>query len=108
LTVISALGKKADDPFVQQALIMLTTDPQQAIRGAAAAALVRGVTPGTNLQVEQAIQAAASEPGCAVPLRVAETLASTPDAFTNREALRDRLAAHLSALVRRAVSGEAN
>jgi hypothetical protein len=103
-TVITALSRRAADPLIQGALIMLTADPQHEVRAAAASALLRGVVPGVSAEVEQALLAAACESGCAVPLQVARVLAATPDGVRKREILTGLLAAHRSALVRRAVA----
>ncbi|WP_165945640.1 DUF4365 domain-containing protein [Micromonospora sp. KC606] len=102
--IVMALSARAESPTIQGALVMLTGDSQHQIRSAATAALIRGTAPGAHPEVEQAILAAASEEGCAVPFTVARVLARTEEAWTGRSHVRDLLSSHISARVRGAVA----
>src|SRR5262249_49796067 len=103
--LLGVLGRRAQDPAIQGALVMLTGDPQYVVRAAAAGALARGATPPVSTVVEEAITAAAHEQGCAVPLSVARALVAAPAAWPPQSAARAQVAPHASARVRAAATG---
>ena len=100
--LLGVLGRRAQDPAIQGALVALTGDPQYQVRAAAAGALARGATLPVPAVVEEAITAAAREDGCAVPLSVARALAAAPAAWPPEAAARAQVADHASARVRAA------
>lgn len=99
------LGRRAQDPVIQGALVMLAGDPQYHVRAAAAAALVRGATSPVPDVVEEAVVAAARETGCAVPLSVGQALQAAPEVWPRLDTVRAELAVHISARVRAAADG---
>jgi hypothetical protein len=98
--LLGVLGRRAQAPVVQGALVMLTSDPQYRVWAAAAAALTRGATSQMPDFVEEAVLAAAREAGCAVPLSVGQALQTAPETWPRLDTARAVLATHMSARVR--------
>jgi len=103
--LLGVLGRRAQDPVIEGALVMLTSDPQYHVRAAAAAALIRGATSPMPDVVEEAVLAAARENGCAVPLSVGQALQAAPETWPRLDTARAALAMHISAQVRAAADG---
>ncbi|WP_406281474.1 DUF4365 domain-containing protein [Streptomyces sp. NBC_00209] len=102
--LVTALSQHTNDPLIQGTLIALTSDPQYQVRAAAVSSLARGLPRNPTPAVKAALDAAANEPGCRVPLAVAHALRQTPDAQENLRVLAGRLQQHMSALVRAAAT----
>lgn len=103
--LLGVLGRRAQDPVIQGALVILASDPQYHVRAKAAAALVRGATSPVPNVVEEAVVAAAREAGCAVPLSVGQALQAAPEVWPGPDTVRAELAVHISARVRAAADG---
>ncbi|WSD92740.1 DUF4365 domain-containing protein (plasmid) [Streptomyces canus] len=102
--LVTALSHHTNNPVIQGTLVALTGDPQYQVRAAAAFSLARGLPENPTPAVEAALNTAANEPGCRVPLAIAHALHQTSGDQENRRVPASRLQQHMSALVRAAAT----
>lgn len=105
-SLLTALGRAAEDLVVQGTLVLLTSDGQSSVRARAAVALAGVASAASHPAVQEALLAAAQDPGCRVPLSLATALArrAMPDALS--QSLEAELSANQSARVRQAMAGQ--